>query len=161
MRFLRIATATLFVLLLAPSMALPQKSAVLTGWTNIPVVTETVSEDARGAGIIWRVIQTQVQLRLLESGVDTTLPEPPDIKCFLYVSVTFAGSISQFTASVRVEFKEWLELTNGVEAFASTWSSGKVFAGGVPEFMARELLDELLDEFLNDWHKANPRESGD
>ncbi len=168
MRFLRLA---LFALLLAPStasaqgrsyfdslIAVSRREPLVGLGMTIPVVLEGIDEQGRDAGLSQQAIKNQVELRLRQASISVAA-ESFGLEHFLYVVVTLAGTRANYAANVSVQFQDYVEVSNGTTTFVTTWDSGKVLLGGAPpNGRVRSALDELLDEFLNDWLAANPSE---
>lgn len=59
--------------------------------------------------------------------------------------------------NVIVEIKEWVKIErNSVETTAVTWRDGITGFAYESEHVISS-LSQLIDEFLNDWYKANPK----
>ena len=129
------------------------KSYPLKGIDTIFVLIETLDEDAREAGVNVERLKTVVELRLRREGIvvaeelDGTIP-------YLYVNISVAGKAFH----VSLDLNERVDLCRdaSIRCRAKTWDTGTTGTPAKPDFVDA-CLSELLDEFLNDWYKANPK----
>ena len=83
------------------------------------------------------------------------LSADPDMP-YIYVVVTVVGAAFGVELCVR-ELVEIKRKPFAVRCMVNTWSAGLVGTHtGDPEFIV-STLSRLLDEFLNDYYKANPK----
>ena len=120
---------------------------------NYQLVRVLVEDDKaiEQIGLTTDRIRTRVELRLQQARLK--LGHRPD-RAFLYVNVNVAGH----GFAIQLAFKRWVSYLVGNVArqrLASTWDTGR--AGTYtknPEYIIQQ-LDILLDEFLNEYLKAN------
>ena len=144
----------------------------LKGIKRILVAVEQVNEDAIKIGLTRQRIQTVVELKIRKEGIrmlemeefikmlkDGRLPEKElhmiREMSTLYINVNVMGK----TFSVTVKVREYVSLyrDKSIETDACTWERANI--GNYednPDFIM-SCLSERLDEFLNDYYKANPK----
>jgi hypothetical protein len=116
---------------------------------------------ATNAGVDAGRLRTVVELRLRQAGlrVDSAQYDRP----LLYVEVTVLG-----THAVPVFYSYGFHLAlvepaqvarNGERVWAVTWTSRGVGTGGEQRLakIIEDGISQLVDKFLNDWLKVNPR----
>lgn len=128
------------------------KSYPLKGINAIFVLIEKLPEDAIEIGLTEDRLRTITELRLRKEGIK--IEEDGNIP-YLYINV----NIVEVAFNVILSINEWTTLSRNpsIECYAVTWQS---FYTGThtnkPEYIVSS-ISNLLDEFLNDWYKANPK----
>ncbi len=126
------------------------KSEVLKDLNEIPIVIEDPGGGGTKIGLTSNRMRTVTELKLRKEGIKIIEKST----CFLYVNTMIAGNAFR----VRLELKEKAKISR-LDAFyaATTWQNEMVGThGNNPEYIV-SALGELLDEFLNDYYKANPK----
>ena len=124
------------------------------------ILIGNLNEDAKKIGLTEERLRTVTELRLRKEGMDiknasTNLNMP-------YVCVTITVVGAAFGIDLRI--KEVVEIQRKplpVFCTTSTWGASSIGTHiGDPEFIVSG-LSQLLDEFLNDYYKANPKKRGE
>jgi hypothetical protein len=130
----------------------------LKGIKAIQVLVEDLRSEAERDGITKSQMQTDVELRLRQSGIQVVT----DNLAYLYVNVDALklASVPGYAYSVEVEFKQPVTtLLTGQSAVGSTWSVGSI--GTTPLTGAsqnvREAVRDLVDRFINAYLSVNPK----
>ncbi len=140
---------------LAASAAEQSKTGLETGNRTVWYLIEELSRQATRTGLSEERVRATVEARIRHAGL---MPElvVPEIG-YLNVHISVVGPVFSIKLSFLrpVEFSD----TGGrlFSATAATWNRSALGThGGDGEQILRS-LDEKLDEFLNDYLKANPR----
>jgi hypothetical protein len=141
---------------------------VLKGIKSLSVLVSTIPEDMKMEGVTRDALETAVELPLRMSGLKVLsgeeifkLPLVPLL--FVNIAGKVNGPLLQW--AVDLELKEIVypnRNRNRAIAGAVTWrreSSGTVGKAKVDQF--REPVRDLVDQFLNDYLKANPKKAGE
>ena len=126
------------------------KSEVLKDLNEIPIVIGDPGEGGTKIGLTSNRMRTVTELKLRKEGIKIIEKST----CFLYVNTMIVGNAFR----VKLELKEKAKISR-LDAFyaATTWQNEMVGThGNNPEYIV-SALGELLDEFLNDYYKANPK----
>jgi len=120
------------------------------------VVVEGLSGDARKIRLTRERLKTVTELKLRKEGMD--IRELSDIldTPVVYVNVNVLREAFNISLCImeRVEIQR---ISFSKFCNATTWSRGTTgMHGNDPEFIV-SALSGLLDEFLNDYYKANPK----
>ena len=111
--------------------------------------------DADAIGLTERQLQTDVELKLRTAGVKLD----DSVGHFLYLNVNVLHSAGRATYCIGLAFEQRGTFDGGFRGFGTTWDTLAV--GTVGEARAaryvREHVGDLVDMFLNDYLKANPR----
>ncbi len=127
------------------------KGEVLEGINALDVLIESLNEEALELGLTENRLQTVTELRLRKEGIKITGPQDPT----LYVNVNVVGKAYH----ISLEIKELLDLIRIKNSCLVVVTYNKGFTGthgNKPEFIVSS-LSILLDIFLNDYYKANPK----
>jgi hypothetical protein len=156
---------SILVLLLLPWSLQAQdtedRRATLRGWQAIRVVVEDLEPEVERTGLLQKALQTDVELRLRQSGVLVRADASP----YLYVRVTALSlSPGDWVFHAHVEFRQEVRPTGGqrrVSSYATTWHTPGVLGyvpsdRNMPERVRQEVRDQV-DAFLNAWLSVNPR----
>jgi len=147
----------LLLLISAPAGAHTQSASGLetANYKYVTVLVEDVSADARSIGLTRDLIQTRVELRLRSAGL-TPSKDITKNRVFLYVQV----NVQRDTFSTSVEYQRLVESPTGnrrYRYFATTWESASIGTHARSRVYIMNTLDQLLDEFLNEYLKANQK----
>lgn len=136
----------------------PRQRETLKGLKGIAVLVEDLTPDAERDGITKSQLQTDVELRLRQSGILVTQTASE----YLYVNVNALKSreTTGYVYSVQLDFMQPVAiLRTGQRASAGTWDVGTV--GLVPVARAsqvvRETVRDRVDEFINAYLSVNPK----
>ena len=137
---------------------------VLKGINRLDVSIEFLSDGARKIGLTDERLRTVTELRLRKEGIailervdKMTLEE---MKKFLrtpniYVNASVAGNA--FHVDLEIHEQVSLDRDKSIECVATSWGRGVTgIHTNDPEYIISS-LGELLDVFLNDYYKANPK----
>jgi hypothetical protein len=131
----------------------------LKGLSAIYVVVEQLSESARSLGIEARSIQSDVELRLVQAGMNVVpqeegkqLPGRP----FLYIRITVTKSAEAAYVGVELDQDAQLERNNQRALSVATWDTGTISAHP-SDLLIREAVKGDVDKFLNAWLSVNSR----
>jgi len=134
-------------------------SGLETGSHTIPYVIEVLSDDAKRIGLTREIIATKVELRIRSVGLKPVKAiDVRNLYYYLYVRVTVAGDMH----SLNVEFSRVVSFKNMVgqtylKYFGSTWNKRSLGMHAADAAYVLSVLEQPLDEFLNDYLKANPK----
>lgn len=130
------------------------KSEVLRGLNEIPIVLEDPGEGGTKIGLTSNRMRTVTELKLRKEGIKIIEKSTSVSYCFLCVNTMIVGNAFR----VELELVEKVKISR-LDVFyaATTWQNGIIGThGNDPEYII-SALGELLDIFLNDYYKANPR----
>jgi hypothetical protein len=131
----------------------------LKGLGAVYVVVEQLSESARALGLEARSIQSDVELKLVQAGLNVVpqaegqkLPGRP----FLYIRITVTKSAEAAYVGVELDQDAQLERNNQRALSVATWDTGTISAH--PSDLAiREAVKSDVNRFLNAWLAVNPQ----
>jgi predicted secreted protein len=143
----------------------------LSGLTGVFVVVEEVSESVENAGLTQHQLKNDVELRLHQAGIKALSMEesfkwPGHPVLHVYVICVPSSDNSMFAISVQVKFCQDVYLARDpkIGCIAATWSApiltGFSDKSGLRN-LVREYLPDCIDEFINDYLEANPKEQKD
>ena len=126
-------------------------------WVNdyqaLHIVVEDLSQAEKDLGLTRERIQTKVELRLRQAGIRPRSQIGPSH--YVYVRVSALGAMFH----VDVKFDRFAEFTlpNGesYSMFVTTWTSSAMGTHGRDSEYIIGIVDQGLDEFLNEYPKAN------
>lgn len=142
---------------------------VFEQWENLKnidslYVLENISKDAEDLGLSKSRIKNIVELRLRREGIkivknimDLCISVNIDIHAIKYINGKYSDNVSLW---MRIEIEEFVYLRrSGKFKFIPTWSSIRVGGSPKSDFLewVEKGLNECIDEFLNDYYKANPK----
>jgi hypothetical protein len=140
----------------------------LRGLQGIHVIVETIKPDAERDGLKKHQVQTDVELRLRQSGIrvlsqEETFATPGSP--LLYISVnTSKSNIPLYAYSVSVELHQdvWMVRDlNMKPVMGGTWSSGGTGSVGQDNIAeVRENVLDNIDRFINAYLAVNPEQAG-
>ncbi len=162
------AIMRLAVLALAPSALPGQQSGApaniaLRGVAAIMVVADSLPEGAAKAGLFASQLQTDVELRLRETGIGilpmSAAPGSPVL--FVQAALT-PGEAGLIAYSAHMTFGEAVRLIRvpNVLTFGTTWEGPRVLGYASAEHVAeqvRKAVNDQVSAFLNAWLAVNPR----
>ena len=125
-------------------------------------VVEELHADAEAIGLTKRQLRTDVELKLRTAGVK--LVADPSVRhesgaapnLYLYVGVLHKPEIELVAYRIGLEFHQWGTFDGGFEGLGTTWRESWVGTRGEARDI-RDAAGDLVDMFLNDYLKANPR----
>ena len=141
----------------------------LRGLQGVAVMVETIAAEAERDGLPKRQVQTDVELRLRQSGIHVlslaeglTTPGRP----YLYIHVAAAKRDGMrfyaYDVSVRLNQDVWLDRDLDIKGLGiTTWDVGAV--GSIGDAMIRDLRESVLDkvdQFINAYLAVNPEQAG-
>jgi len=141
---------------------------VLAGLQGMYVVVEDFDLDAKEAGLTEEKIRADVELKLRLAGIKVLSVEEglaTKSKAFLYVDVTTVKEKlhQEYAGSVEVSLRERVYLARDPETItlAATWDKIGIGLGSsdIAKRKIRESIKDLVDEFINDYLAANPKET--
>lgn len=128
------------------------KSIPLKGLKGLWVLVENLPQGAQDIGLTRERIQTVTELKLRREGL---------IAKFDYASPYFyvAINVSGLAFNVLVSVEDWvtLERDKTILCRAKTWLTGTTGTHGRDSEYIIGGLERLIDSFLNDYYKANPK----
>ena len=136
--------------------------------TRVTVLVEGLSEDAVKIGLTEHRIQTVTELRLRKEGINIVTREEVSKEDVVFGSITYMRiptlyvnvHVAGAAVSVRLEILDFVKLDRIAEVWclATTWHSPQMAGthGNNPESIVGS-VNQLLDEFFNDYYKANPK----
>ena len=133
------------------------KSYPLKGIDRIYVLIESLPQDAIDLGLTKNRLRTATELRLKREGIKIG-KEQEMIEGhipYLYVRVNVLGIA--FNIELNICENVVLLRDKSVKCNSITWDNSTIgFHGRDPEYIVTS-LNHLLDKFLNDYYKANPK----
>lgn len=148
-------------LVLAVATGIRQAQAVTVGsglevadYDNLTALVEPLGPDARAIGLTDSAVQNRLELRLRAAGIKPeTVPKVPDFVA-LEVNVNVVGG----AVNIQVSLIRAVTYSAGGRTFgklATTWQSSIAGTHGRKSAGILDVLDELLDKFLNEYLRAN------
>ena len=136
----------------------PNDRATLKGLKTIWVVVEHPTPEAERDGLRKDQLQTDVETRLKNAGIQvTSLVE----EAYLYLNVsTVKGSSGLYAYHVRLEFNQQviLERNRNVSLPAPTWSLDLGGLVGAPKLHeVRGDVADMVDQFITAYREQNPK----
>ena len=130
------------------------RSAPLKNLKELAVTIEAMTPDGEAMGLTSDALQTATELMLRREGLIIAAAPSPKVPYF-YVMV----NIKDRAASIRVELNEQVTLIrdSSITCSATTWSRGTagVHSGNPDSIITK--VQNLINDFLNDYYKANPK----
>jgi len=164
MKFKRIVLFLVLSLLLCETSLLSEDYEDLRNIGNeFQILIERLGKSEAKIGLTENRLKTVTELRLrregmkVVSGKEVSVMNESDGTPLIYVN----AHVIRKSFSIRLEVKEWVGLKRIPlihEIFATTWHKAMIGTHGEnPEFIVSS-LNQLFDEFFNDYYKANPKE---
>jgi len=156
----RIVLALVLLLLTVPAWAGDTASdrASLKGVDSVQVAVENMRPDAERDGLTSSQIQTDVELRLRQSGIKVDSSSP----CMLYVRVsTLRNDDGRYAFNILVSLEQPVMLQRNpkiVQPFASTWNVAEIGTAGATRL--RDVRSAVIDEvnkFISAYLEENPK----
>ena len=188
MRHLRLCAAAAVLVVLAAGVAADawaiEDWETLRGHKAMGVEVGELNDHAKALGLTKARLQTMVELRLRQAGITVAAGSWPHLFVHMFaVPVASGGTLVGYACNIRVVFiqpvlyvtdpsaadfsvvlyEELLEETPLAVASGATWDTGSLAIGALSSYPehAEQALGKLLDTFINDWLRANPRVSPD
>jgi len=141
-----------------------QQRETLRGLKGLHVlIAEQLRDDIKQAGLTQSILKTDVELKLRKAGIQVlTRVEAYLTQGIPYLSVNVIGlkleSPRGFIYSVRVEFRQDVILSRNrsIEASSTTWQKNTTGIHPNVRYI-REVVSDLVDEFMNDYLAVNPK----
>jgi hypothetical protein len=135
--------------------------ASLTGLTTISVVVEALSPIAEKNGLTTATLQTDVERRLRQAGINLT----PDADAYLYVHITVAdpGPSLPLPYIVDVSLMQEVTLPRGLKTRTPlqcpTWSLNRLGMSSADRVRTpvTDRVDEFVDQFIRAFQSVNPK----
>jgi len=133
------------------------RNGLETGSRNVPYVVQMLTPDAKRIALTETQLGSKVESRLVSAGL---IPGDPRVSTdsYLYVRVV----VVEEAFSCELQFRRSVEFVGGRNTRysipgVSTWDRIMSGTHGGQAGYVVGVLDELLDQFLNDYLKANPK----
>ena len=129
----------------------------LKGIRTLGVVVEDLPPGAKVLGLTAEVIQTDVELKLRQTGLEVVpsgrISQAPG-RAYLYIRVNLTDEGK--AANLEVEFKQDVQLERNSEHIpsATTWSVGMILSNPTAQAV-REETKQFTYSFLNAWLSVN------
>jgi S1-C subfamily serine protease len=136
---------------------------VLEGLAGVGVLVEGLGEDAKEAGLSVSRLQTDVELKLRQSGIKVFSDEErwrDSRSACLYINVNVLSSSRGYAASVSVSLDQRMLLSPEiVVGGCRVWDRGTIAICGRDgaEDYFRSIVRDQVEAFCNDYLKANPK----
>ena len=135
--------------------------ASLTGLTSISVVVEALAPVAEKNGLTTAALQTDVERRLRQAGINIT----PDADAYLYVHITVAdpGASLPLPYIVDVSLMQEVTLPRGLKTRTPlqcpTWSLNRLGMSSADRVRTpvTDRVDEFVDQFIRAFQSVNPK----
>jgi hypothetical protein len=135
--------------------------ASLTGLTTISVVVEALAPIAEKNGLTTAALQTDVERRLRQAGINVT----PDADAYLYVHITVAdpGPSLPLPYIVDVSLMQEVTLPRGLKTRTPlqcpTWSLNRLGMSSADRVRmpVTDRLTEFVDQFIRAFQSVNPK----
>jgi hypothetical protein len=135
--------------------------ASLTGLTTISVVVEALAPVAEKNGLTTAALQTDVERRLRQAGINVT----PDADAYLYVHITVAdpGPSLPLPYSVDVSLMQEVTLPRGLKTRTPlqcpTWSLNRLGMSSADRVRTpvTDRVTEFVDQFIRAFQSVNPK----
>lgn len=132
----------------------------LAGLRAVQVVVESLPPRVAETGLVASQIQTDVELRLRQSGIQVL----SDASAILYVNINMTSyepqDVHAYTVTVELERPVTLPSLHNATLLATVWSA-RSSIGMAPlvraALRARESLSDQVSQFLNEWLAADSR----
>ena len=139
----------------------PIERASLTGLTTISVVVEALAPIAEKSGLTTAALQTDVERRLRQAGINVT----PDADAYLYVHITVAdpGPSLPLPYIVDVSLMQEVTLPRGLKTRTPlqcpTWSVNRLglATSGRLRALLNDRVNEFVDQFVAAYRSVNPK----
>jgi hypothetical protein len=135
--------------------------ASLTGLTAISVVVEALAPIAEKNGLTTAALQTDVERRLRQAGINVT----PDADAYLYLHITVAdpGPSLPLPYIVDVSLMQEVTLPRGLKTRTPlqcpTWSVNRLGMSSADRVRApvTDRVTEFVDQFIRAYQSVNPK----
>jgi len=146
----------------------PMERATLKGIGAILVIIEEIEADVERAGLSNATLQTDVEVRLRQSGIrvisssERNTVQGSYANLYVNVNVLHSSNCLSYVYSVRAEVTQpvLLERDHKIFTIASTWrATGSIATAGSARFAttAREEVRDQIDQFINAFLAMNPK----
>ncbi len=146
---------------------LADEKEILQGLEGVSVSVESIEPEVKKYGLTRQALQTDTELQLRQYGIKVLTREEhlsmPGMQ-YLYINVNVVIDEGDLTiaAAIRVELLESVLLLREPKRIcmgATTWRRDSVVLVGLRGIKdMREVVKDLVNEFINDYLAANPKE---
>lgn len=148
---------------------LPGIKPVLEGLKEFSVVVENLNPSLEKLGVTKKQLQADAELKLRQAGIkviEAGSPEKADSP-YIYISIKsidykLGDSSIGVIFSFRVDLREYafLKRASKVTVVANSWSQNQIAtcANDVFAVFTRDILKNIMDQFITDYLAANPKE---
>jgi hypothetical protein len=150
--------AIIFIFLLSISLCFAiqtsdSNSFALKGIKAIFVLVQDLPQKAEGMGLTTARIKTATVSKLRGEGI--SVPDYSETDPYLYININVVSQA--FSVEVSLREKVVISRAKSITCRAATWSNSVTGVHGGDPILIIEGLHYVLDAFLNDFHKANPK----
>ena len=154
-------------LALSYKMVLADEKDVLQGLQGVYVLVEPMRPEAEKYGLTRKDLQTDTELQLRQYGIKVLtekerLSTPGGPCLYINVNVLIEEDLPLVAAAIRIELQEYVLLLREPKRIcfgASIWSRDKLVRVGLLKIKElKESVKDLVNEFINDYLSANPKE---
>jgi hypothetical protein len=128
-------------------------SFALKGIKAMFVLVEDLPQGATGIGLTIERIKTATELKLRREGI--SVPNYSYADPYLDISINVVDKA--FSVEVSLREKVVLKRDGSITCRAATWSNSVTGVHNGDPSLFIDGLQEVLDAFLNDYYKANPK----
>jgi len=152
---------------LSKIVVLADEKEVLQGLEHVYVAVSDIEPEIEKHGFIKKDIQTDTELQLRQYGIkvlnkEEWLSTPRIALLGIEVKVLIPEESPAVAAEIRVQLREpvlLLRKPNSICALACTWQRSYVSYVGLLRIRdIREIIKDLVNQFINDYLSANPKE---
>lgn len=130
----------------------------LSGLHNVMVLVELRGSEIERHGLTTKVLQTAVELQLRQQGIRV---DPNGLPLYVCVTAIPDEKTGIFAIFIEVQFSQPAVLLKNpkTRTYATTWQHAHVWLAGLNKLgIVRESVQDLVNEFINDYLAANPKE---
>jgi len=154
-----------------PELTSITQEGTLKGIKSIYVAVENLKPEAERHGLTKKSLQTDIELRLRKYGIKVVSEDQwmassfqELLECgklYLNVDVSLREEVGLFAYAISFELIQPVLLARSPKmlCWATTWEEGWLGTGGLDNFKSiRESVAEKVDNFINAYLAANPKE---
>jgi hypothetical protein len=145
----------LLVLAAAPAFG---TEPTLYGLAGAELVFENIDSNTASLGLSGQSVRTSVELHLRRAGFLVLPLDLSGAQPYLHISITTTFGTGATAVIIELRQPVVLKRMPSVQAVATTWNTSGVISRPTAE-VVRDMLDDYVDQFLNDWLAANPVQS--
>jgi hypothetical protein len=125
----------------------------LKGIKAIFILVQDLPQKAEGIGLTTERIKAATVSKLRGEGI--SVPDYSETDPYLYISINVVSQA--FSVEVSLREKVVISRAKSITCRAATWSNSVTGVHGGDPNLIIDGLHYVLDAFLNDFHKANPK----